>query len=98
MVSELMLRVHPAPDLVRRPRRIRPLRRTYPPLDDIEVVTVTGTTREERLRLRMVSDDNGDATQVTCRHSLTFRPVRPWGTPRPGRAILVLRRHGVHHS
>ncbi|CAM5629238.1 hypothetical protein SCANM63S_06245 [Streptomyces canarius] len=27
----------------------------------------------------MVSDDNGDATQVTCPHSLTFRLVRPIG-------------------
>ncbi|ALO99809.1 hypothetical protein SHL15_8880 [Streptomyces hygroscopicus subsp. limoneus] len=29
MVSEMALHVHPAPDLVRRPRQIRPLRRTY---------------------------------------------------------------------
>ena len=36
-----------------------------PLLDNIEGITVTGRTRDGRLNLLLVSDDNGNATQIT---------------------------------
>ncbi|MET8944536.1 esterase-like activity of phytase family protein [Streptomyces sp. NPDC004542] len=47
-----------------------------PLLDNIEGVTVTGRTHDGRLRLLMVSDDNGNATQTTRLYSLTTRLPR----------------------
>ncbi|MET7694522.1 esterase-like activity of phytase family protein [Streptomyces sp. NPDC005483] len=47
-----------------------------PLLDNIEGVTVTGHTRDGRLRLLMVSDDNQRATQTTRLYELTARLPR----------------------
>ncbi|MEV6995108.1 esterase-like activity of phytase family protein [Streptomyces sp. NPDC093228] len=47
-----------------------------PLLDNIEGVTVTEHTSDGRLRLLMVSDDNGNATQITRLYSLTARLPR----------------------
>ncbi|GAA4815491.1 esterase-like activity of phytase family protein [Streptomyces ziwulingensis] len=47
-----------------------------PLLDNIEGVTVTGRTRDGRLRLLMVSDDNQSAGQKTRLYSLTTRLPR----------------------
>ncbi|GGM22532.1 lipoprotein [Streptomyces fumigatiscleroticus] len=47
-----------------------------PLLDNIEGITVTGHTRDGRVRLLMVSDDNQRATQITRLYSLTARLPR----------------------
>ncbi|HEY5835550.1 esterase-like activity of phytase family protein [Streptomyces sp.] len=47
-----------------------------PLLDNIEGVTVTGRTPDGRLRLLLVSDDNGRADQITRLYDLTTRLPR----------------------
>ncbi|MFI6684800.1 esterase-like activity of phytase family protein [Streptomyces sp. NPDC050485] len=47
-----------------------------PLLDDIEGTAVTGRTRDGRLRLLLVSDDNENPKQIARPYSLTIRPTR----------------------
>ena len=47
-----------------------------PLLDNIEGITVTGRTPDGRLRLLLVSDDNGNATQIARLYHLTARLPR----------------------
>jgi hypothetical protein len=47
-----------------------------PLLDNIEGITVTGRTADGRLKLLLVSDDNGNATQTTRLYFLTARLPR----------------------
>jgi hypothetical protein len=46
-------------------------------LDNIEGVTVAGHTRDGRVKLLLVSDDNGRSTQTTRLYSLSARLPRP---------------------
>ncbi|MEV6785910.1 esterase-like activity of phytase family protein [Streptomyces sp. NPDC051098] len=48
-----------------------------PLLDNIEALTVTGHTRDGRLRLLLASDDNENAAQITRFYRLTVRLPRP---------------------
>ncbi|MFE2320976.1 MULTISPECIES: esterase-like activity of phytase family protein [unclassified Streptomyces] len=48
-----------------------------PLLDNIEGVTVAGHTRDGRVKLLLVSDDNGRSTQTTRLYSLSARLPRP---------------------
>ncbi|WP_431953695.1 esterase-like activity of phytase family protein [Actinacidiphila sp. bgisy167] len=48
-----------------------------PLLDNIEAITVTGRTRDGRVKLLLVSDDNQRSTQITRLYSLDARLPKP---------------------